>query len=245
MSDEQEEQRRNSLSIVNIRILPAKLVKGLVGIALLLSIFSLFAQALQHFSILKIPPKIVLFLNVDAERNFPTLYSAGLLLLCSILLYVISAATRAKRQKLYWLGLSLIFAFLSADELLELHENINGLLRSRVQIGEAIFSTGFWDGFSLLLFMTVSLAYFKFFLSLPPSVKRLFFIAAIVFVVGGAGIEFIGVNFLSHIYQQSSFLKEVISTAEEFLEILGTCLFIRSLLEYMQLEGGVVRLEIL
>ncbi|MBD2260561.1 hypothetical protein [Pseudanabaena sp. FACHB-2040] len=228
---------------MNIQISSNKLVRNLILLGVALSLISLFIQGVQYFSSFSIHPKIVFYLNVDAENNVPTLYSSALLFLSSVLLYTIAVAARGARKKLYWQGLALVFLFLSVDELLQLHENINGLLNSTTQAGDSISGSGRWDVFSLMLFAVVSLSYFRFFLALPQRVKRLFFVAAVSFVVGGAGIEFIGVNFFPDIYHQPIFLAEVISTVEEFLEILGTCLFISGLLAYTQYELKAIRLE--
>ncbi|MBD0335152.1 MAG: hypothetical protein ICV62_06670 [Cyanobacteria bacterium Co-bin13] len=228
---------------MNIRISANKLVRSLIAIGIALSLASLFIQSVLYFSDFSIHPKIVFYLDVDAEGNVPTLYSSALLLLSSVLLYTIAAATRGARKKLYWQGLSLVFLFLSADELLELHENINRLLNSATQVGDSISGTDRWDVFSLMLFAIVGLSYFRFFLSLPQRVKRLFLVAAASFVIGGAGIEFVGVNFLPSVYHQPIFLAEVISTVEEFLEMLGSCLFISGLLAYTQSELETIQLE--
>jgi hypothetical protein len=228
---------------MNIQVSPSRLVRNLIFVGIALSLISLSIQAAQYFSGLAVHPKVVFYFNVDAENNIPTLYSSALLLLSSVLLYTIAAATQSPRRRLYWQGLSLVFLFLSADELLELHENINLLLNRATDLGDSLSGTGRWDVFSLALFGVVALAYFKFFLSLPRSVKRLLLMAAAAFVIGGAGIELIGVNFLPGIYHQPIFLGEVISTVEEFLEMLGSCLLIRGLLVYTQSEVETIQLE--
>lgn len=228
---------------MNIQIPVNKLNHSLILIGIGLSLISLFLQFIQYFSDVTVHPTVLFYFNVDLENNIPTLYSAALLLLSSILLYTISVTPEGTRKRLHWQILSLVFLFLSLDELLQLHENINHLLSKVTEVGGSVSGTDRWDVFSLMLFAGVGLSYFRFFWSLPQKVKRLFFTAATSFVVGGAGIEFLGVNFLTSIYHQPIFLAEVISTIEEFLEMLGTCLFINGLLTYAQSKLGPIQLE--
>ncbi|MFD0599432.1 hypothetical protein ACFQZ4_49820 [Catellatospora coxensis] len=64
------------------------------------------------------------FVNVDKERNLPTWFSTTLLMLTTYVLWEIAKDTRAKgdRDAGHWRMLSLVFAFLSMDEISQMHE---------------------------------------------------------------------------------------------------------------------------
>jgi hypothetical protein len=54
----------------------------------------------------------------DNEANFPSLYSASVIALCSVFLWLIGRTdfVRRQRKSLYWNFLAVVFLFLSVDE---------------------------------------------------------------------------------------------------------------------------------
>lgn len=73
--------------------------------------------------------------NLNSEQNIPALFSTLILLLSSILLAIITYAVKKTGASYFynWLGLSLIFLFLSMDELLSFHESMTVPLRKGTQ----------------------------------------------------------------------------------------------------------------
>lgn len=230
---------------MNIKIRSKRIVLNLAFIGLLLCLISLAVQAIRYFSIFNIHPKVLLYLNVSGENNIPSLYSSTLLLLSAVLLCLISISENKSQRRFYWKTLSLIFFFLSADEMLQLHENINPILSNSFGFGTSTSGTGRWDAFSLSLFFLVGLIYCKFLISLPKQVKQMFLIAAIIFAIGGAGIEVVGINFFPSIYIEPTIFSGVLSTIEELLEMLGSCIFVFGLITYMECEVGSIKVDFL
>ena len=79
--------------------------------------------------------------SVGADGSIPTYYSAFALLFSSGLLaftgYLIRKAGRP--MVLYWFGLSVIFLFMSVDEMLELHERLIEPLRGALETSGAFY----------------------------------------------------------------------------------------------------------
>ena len=65
--------------------------------------------------------------DFDIEGNVPTLYSAGALLFCAALLWIIARSNREKAAgwRMYWLGLAVMFLFLAIDEGVGLREYLS------------------------------------------------------------------------------------------------------------------------
>jgi len=80
--------------------------------------------------------------NLNNEMNVPAWHSSSTLLLCSILLGLI--ANHKMREgdgySLHWVGLALIFVFLSLDEAISVHERLIAPCVS-YWVGVAVFST--------------------------------------------------------------------------------------------------------
>ena len=69
-----------------------------------------------------------LLFNLDKENNVPTLFSFLLFFTCGILLNLIGRVKKQSHQA-HWKFLSLVFFYLSADEIFEIHEKMIGPLR--------------------------------------------------------------------------------------------------------------------
>lgn len=68
---------------------------------------------------------LVKLFDFDTEKNIPTFYSTIALFFVSVLLLFITLAhKKLKSFYLHWLGLAIIFLFLSVDEFAEIHERI-------------------------------------------------------------------------------------------------------------------------
>ena len=65
---------------------------------------------------------------MGGESNIPAFYSSAAIFTCAVLLFVIGVVRSRVRSgdHLHWLGLALIFVFLSMDEALRFHERLLG-----------------------------------------------------------------------------------------------------------------------
>ena len=181
--------------------------------------------------------------NLNSEQNIPALFSTLILLLSSILLAIIAYAVKKSCASYFyhWLGLSLIFLFLSMDESLSFHESMTVPLRKGLNTSGILFYA--WVipyGIALLILIFL---YLKFFISLPAKTRKLFIIAAVVYLLGVIGIELIGGRIDEQIGRHNA-TYVVYSTIEEVLEMGGIVVFIYALMYYISIEFNNLRFRI-
>lgn len=182
--------------------------------------------------------------SVDREGGIPAWYSTALLLFCFILLAVIAAASRMEnhRDYFYWVGLSVGFLYLSADEAARIHERFLPLGRSMLDaIGVA--STGAlaraWVVPGILITLVFILVYLRFFFRLPLVTRLLFFAAGLVFLGGAVGVEMLtGLYLNSYGGERGTALSPtvvrlILPNIEELFEMLGVIVFIYALVSYI------------
>ncbi len=217
----------------NIKIIPETVFKKL----LLFIIFLLCINVVGNISKFYFDADFVwipLF-DFDVERNVPTLYSSFALLVSSILLSIIAMVhNRFDKSYIGWVGLAIIFMFLSVDEIASIHEKLTNVTRATLDTSTSGLLRNAWIipyGIALVLFC---LSYLRFLLKLPKKVMRLFILSGVVFVSGAIGFESIGGLFIN----SSRLAYSFILTTEEFFEMLGVVIFIYSLLKYIVIEFG-------
>ena len=173
--------------------------------------------------------------NLDEEHNIPTLFSGSTMLLCSVLMFIISAARKrqGERDFLHWTGLAIIFVFLSADETLALHENIIRPLRNTLHTSGFLYFA--WVIPYGILTLALFIIYLKFLISLPPRIRILFIAAGIIYVTGALGFEILG-GYLRGMYEADNIRYAVLTMFEESLEMTGILIFIYALMSYIDLE---------
>lgn len=166
--------------------------------------------------------------HLDAEANIPSIYAALLLLLAAALLALIGRS--AQRDALYWKVLATIFAYLSIDEAVGLHE----LLTRPMQ--DLTGATG-WLHFAWVIPMAlvtavVFLLYLPFLLRLPRRTATAFVIAGVLYVGGAIGLELLS-GVLMGPDASTSLAYQLTAAVEETLEFAGVLVFIAALLAYL------------
>ena len=183
---------------------------------------------------------LVRLFNLVRECNIPGWYASALLLACAAALAAI-AATKPLEEgayKRHWMALSLIFLYISMDETAQIHELVNAPLRQALGVGGALYYAWVIPMFFLLIVLT--LAYLKFLLALPPRFRRLFVIAAVIYVGGAFGTEFF-VNYWVATYGPDS-IYGLLTIVQELMELTGLSIFFMSLLHYLRETVGELRI---
>ncbi len=189
------------------------------------------------------------------EGGIQTWYSTVLLLFCSVLLAIISAAVKGAggRGYLYWAGLAVVFVYLSADEGAEIHERFVPLGRAMLDVVGLEASGALaraWvvpGAVGVLLF---ALVYLRFFMRLPSKTRLLFFAAGAVFLGGAVGVEVLtGFYLNSYDGAQSgallqSAIRLMLPNVEELLEMLGGVVLAYALMSYMSDSVEEVKLRV-
>ncbi|MEG4058323.1 hypothetical protein QUA57_22865 [Microcoleus sp. Pol7_B2] len=176
--------------------------------------------------------------NVDGEVNVPAIYSSLALLFSSVLLGAIAHVKNldSDRYKNHWKILSFIFLALSVDELGQLHEHLIGLRGVLNATGFLYFT---WIVPFAVLVAIFLLSYSKFVFHLPVSTKKLFFAACALYIGGAMGMEMPG-GYIASTMGQENVAYVIVTTLEEFLEMLGIVVFIHALISYIKTYVGGV-----
>jgi hypothetical protein len=210
-----------------------------------------FLSLLANFSVYYMPDlpgnySLRKIFDLNTEENIPSLYSTATLLFCSLLLATIAQAYKLAKNSSFrsWMGMSIVFAFLAVDEYISIHEQLTKPLRNIFNTSGLFFYA--WVIVGAIFVVIFLLVFGKFVLSLPASIKRLFFIAGLIYVTGAIGIEMIGgsYNEQNSIYNISYIW---LATIEEVFEMIGVAIFIYALLMYMSryMKGVTMKLNIL
>jgi hypothetical protein len=204
-------------------------------------VVQLFKFVLGHKFVFGLVP----LFSLSTDISIPSWYSSFSLLLCSILLAIISVAKRRSedRFRLHWQVMSLIFLYLSIDEVGRIHETIGECLR--------IYVTGMTHGLFRytsvifgITFVTVFVAaYSRFLIYLPARTRWLFILAGAVYVGGALGMDMINGRYFE-LHGDQNLIYQMMTVLEEFLEMTGVLIFIYALMSYMLAHVGAVNVQI-
>ncbi|MCG2461195.1 hypothetical protein K8352_10585 [Flavobacteriaceae bacterium F89] len=168
--------------------------------------------------------------DLDTENNVPSFYSSLALLFSSILLYLIALYNKRNRLKYFaWILLSVVFFYLSLDEILELHEHLVHLTERMLNLSG--YGTAYWVIPYGVLVVILLLSLFGFLNKLPKSTLKLFILSGFIFVSGAVGMEIIG-GIQEELHGKLNVTYVVLITIEEVLEMLGIVVFIYALTSY-------------
>ena len=216
---------------MNIEIQPKKAFIVLLSIFFILLVFHLGALFVKHYLGYPVALGLVPMFHFDSDTSISSYYSALCLLVAGVILANISILHKKRSDSyLYWLGLSLIFVFLSFDEASAIHERLIGPVKTVLNAsGYFTFAWIIPYGLATLL---LSIAYMKFFIRLSKPTLVLFLIVGGTFLSGAIGFEMISGNY-SEFNGVGNLTYDFMTTVEELLEMFGAFIFIYALLTYI------------
>lgn len=186
---------------------------------------------------------LILLFDFNIENNIPTLFSSLILILCSVLLAFIASTHKKKNSSYYpWAGLSLIFLFLSVDEIASIHERLGALFRTALNTSGLLYHA--WVipyGVILLVFIIV---YFRFLMRQTKNIRNLFVVSGTTYVAGALGFELLG-GWQNVLYGSNNITYSILYTCEEFLEMLGIVIFIYALLVYITKQFKTLKVSLI
>ena len=219
-----------------VSVRPAKVLRILLSVVAVLLVLSLIGQfsrfVLDHGRLFGFVEEF----NVDLENNIPT-YFSGLLLMAAALLSGLVAWTRRRLGRpfgRYWAGLAVGFAYISVDEVAELHERTISPLRAALEADGLLYYT--WVVPAVGILLVLAAVYMRFFWHLPRRWKGWFAAAGATYVGGAVGVELLGGLYASQ-YDVATFAYALITTVEEGLEMIGIVLFLYAILGLLRTEG--------
>lgn len=166
---------------------------------------------------------------MNGEANIPAFYSGLLLALNAVLLAVVWRLQRQGSERAGgWLALSLLFLFLSFDELFQVHEELIDPLR------ETFDSTGLlyypWVVAYGAGVVVIAVLFYPLWRSLERHVRTWMAFAAGAYLAGAVVFEMLGGARTEAVGTEGDFVYGALYTAEESLEMAGLVLFAYALL---------------
>ena len=206
-------------------------------------------------------PLLGAFCSLGIDSSIPTWYSAFALGFSSFLLALIAYTSHLKKEKFtkHWFFLSLIFLFMSIDEVATIHESLstamhkqyagiqtNELIASFLGINPLLTAHFFyypWVIFAIPAVLIIGTIYLRFTFALPKKIRSLFIIAGTLFVSGALGIEMFS-GYIINIHGTASRSFFWIATLEEIFEMVSIVIFIHALLRYIEEYTTGIRIRI-
>ncbi len=218
---------------MKIDIIPSKIVKFLSIFTILLIIIHI--NILIIYFIVDDPKKFdfVRMFDFDMERNVPTLFSSIILMISALLFYLLSKIPHEIKQgnRWAWLGLSGVFAFLSFDESVKIHEKLGDFTENYVDATGILYYPWFISYGILVLILGA--IYFRFFWRMERKVFFSFMLAAVIFLTGAIGFDILGAVEASA-HSTNTILYSTFYTIEESLEMFGVIYLISILFKLLQ-----------
>lgn len=179
------------------------------------------------------------------EANIPTWTSGLLLFACCIITYITAAAAEAQNDPHYrhWHGLSLIFLFLSADEVVDLHGVVGRAIDQFTGWSESFIIKSLWIIPFSVLALAILVLYARFLLALPRRTAALFLLSGSLFVVAAVGFEILEGRYLKAGGSFDAFFMLLV-TIEEVLEMGAVTLFLVTCFEHLQTRTRSIRVNL-
>lgn len=221
---------------IDIQLNPRKIALFLTICAICLTLQSLFNEyLLENVLGPDVSPYAISFIDlfsVNAEKTIPTWFATMLLFCATIpLAFITLVKMRSEAaHRFYWLGLTLVFFYLSMDEGAMIHELFSDPMQERFNTSG--YLTFGWLVIFVPLLLLFVLAYLRFLWRLPARTRNLFILAGALYVGGAVVVEAISANRWAA-GNGVTFSYLAIATVEEFMEMIGVITFIYALTDYI------------
>jgi hypothetical protein len=229
---------RQRTSDLTVHISRRALRRVLVGIVLALGVASFFVQLLKFPLNVSSAYGIVPLLDGDAEGNIPTFYSSLALVACAALLGVRAVAARqaAEQYARHWMLLAAIFFLAALDESAQFHERVNHYIASAAGVSDQALP---WVAPAAALVLALALAYRGFARDLAGPVQRRAMLGGALLVAGALGLELLEAASSTLNGETAELADGLVSTVQEFLEMLGVVYILDALVLEVSLGGSV------
>ena len=229
---------------MEIKISIRRLTIWLAVITVALHGISFVGRAAEHLLGYEETTRVVRLFHVNEEANIPSYFSALLLLFSALLLAVIARwkNIHGDPYQRHWKILSAIFVYLSLDEAAMIHEITTEPMRS-IFGAKGIFYYS-WVIIAIPVLLLLALYFFRFVFALPLNTRLQIIAAGGLFIMGALGMELLEGYF--HIMKAGQWDPvPYLVSFEEFLENVGTVVFIYALTSYLKSlrEGKGISIE--
>lgn len=218
-----------------IRINPKKVTLYLSCIIVFLVLAHLSGMMLKEFFNNGIAHLYFRYFDLSDENNFPSYFSALILFIASALNFVIylisKTETSLRRNRSNWFILSIIFLYLSTDESLQLHENLNSIKKFLPSDLSGFLYYAWVIPYAVLVIFCIFF-FARFLFQLPSKTRILFILSGFIYVSGALGFEFLE-GHVVELYGTGNKYDVLFYILEETFEMIGVTLFIHALLDYI------------
>ena len=188
-------------------------------------------------------------LDLGAEQSLGTWFVVVSLVLLSALLAVVGFVQAREGDGFvkHWFVLAFLALAFSLDEQAKFHDPGGGTaeLRERLDLSGPIYFG--WVIFGLLSVTVVAVMYRRFASTLPQVTRRLYMLAAGLFVAGEIGFEMLAgwyVDATSQVTGEEDLIYQTLASFEEFLGMAGVVVAIAATLHYLQHYIGEVHVSL-
>ena len=184
--------------------------------------------------------------DLGAESSFGTWYQVMALALLSAFLAGIGFAKRhaGDRFARHWFILALLSLGFSMDEAVQIHDPGGGTESIRQSLGLAGPIFYGWVILGFLSVIVVSLYYRRFLAALPQVTRRLYVLAAALFVGGELVMEGFSGWYADFSGSESDLVYLTIQSFEELFGMVGILIAIAATLHFIQVHFGEVRVSL-
>lgn len=219
---------------MNILIDLKKVVKVLLMLFMLLLLFHFFVYAVKKITGHNHMYGFYPMFNFNLESNIPTLFSTLLLFISTFLFYFTYLINNKKKDRLYWIVLTLIFLYLSVDESCQIHEMIRALIGDKKK----------WMYLAFFICSAAGVAFFRFWMRLDRRVRYVFLVSAVLYISGILILDEVAQMYYES-DSKSDWIFYLLITAEESSEMLGLILLIYGQMRNLALDGSSFRFTFL
>lgn len=224
-------------------------INALIAILFFVTLLDIVAYFINSFFPYDIYENIFLYyfeelFDANLESNIPTFFSVVLILINSILLYLIAKIDKIK-GKFVWYVWSFLFLFMAIDELAQIHERINAIMGTYEL--HYLFSQYGWVSVYAIVVLVILIASISFFIKLPKKTKTYLIFASLMYAFGALLFEVAGGMCVDDkTLGYNTFLYNMATTLEEFLEMAAMILFAKAFLDYLyNISNHKLRIELL
>lgn len=170
--------------------------------------------------------------DLGAEKNLPTCFSGGLLFFNAILFGLITGASSRLTTRATWLGLTLVFLFLTYDELFCVHERITTPLRVALDASGVFYYA--WIVVYVPVSAILAFAFLPTWRRLDRATRFGFGGALGLYFAGAVGFEMLGGAYEQAFGTHTDLGYGLLVAAEEALEMLGLVALSDTLLKLLR-----------
>lgn len=181
------------------------------------------------------PFDLIDLFSLSEETNIPTWFASAQLLICSVAIAWVALATRQAqgRYVAHWWGLAAAFLYISIDETVQIHEEMNHWFDTG---GVLYFG---WVIPASVIVAVFGLSYLGFLAHLPKETRNRFICAGAIFVGGAIGVELV-LGYWTDLEGDQNLVYGLIDWVEESMELCGIGLMLHSVVAYLAGSGGFV-----